>query len=64
MGLRFQDKVVIITGAASGIGRACVLRFLQDGARVVATDIHAEALEALAAKTDASAANLSRLLAT
>lgn len=58
MRLRFQDKVAIITGAASGIGRACVLRFLQDGARVVATDIHAGALEELVAKTDASAGEL------
>jgi 3-oxoacyl-[acyl-carrier protein] reductase len=52
MGLRFQDKVAIITGAASGIGRASVLRFLQDGARVVATDIHVEGLAALEAATD------------
>ena len=58
MGLRFQDKVVLITGAASGIGRACVVRFLQEGARVVATDIHAEALAELAANTDADAGEL------
>ncbi|HMM21120.1 MAG TPA: beta-ketoacyl-ACP reductase [Selenomonadales bacterium] len=33
-----KDKVVLITGAASGIGRATVLRFAEEGARVVVAD--------------------------
>lgn len=33
-----EGKVVLITGAASGIGRAIALLFAQDGARVAATD--------------------------
>jgi rhamnulose-1-phosphate aldolase/alcohol dehydrogenase len=32
-------KVVIVTGAASGIGRACAERFAEEGAHVVVTDI-------------------------
>ena len=29
---RFQDRVAVVTGGASGIGRAAVLRLLQEGA--------------------------------
>ncbi len=35
---RLKDKVAIVTGAASGIGRQTVLRFVQEGAKVVAAD--------------------------
>ena len=35
----FQGKVVLVTGAASGIGRACVRAFLGQGAVVAALDI-------------------------
>jgi NAD(P)-dependent dehydrogenase (short-subunit alcohol dehydrogenase family) len=34
-----NGKVVLVTGAASGIGAACVSRFLHDGARVFRTDV-------------------------
>ena len=39
MQMRFQDKVVVITGAASGIGRAAALRFASEGGKVVAVDL-------------------------
>ncbi len=32
---RFQDKVVLVTGATSGIGKVCALAFAREGARVV-----------------------------
>lgn len=35
---RFENKIVLVTGAASGIGRACVQRFVAEGAIVVAID--------------------------
>lgn len=35
----FQDKVVIVTGASSGIGRATALAFAQEGAKVIVSDI-------------------------
>lgn len=41
---RLQDKVVIITGAASGQGAVETKIFLQEGAKVVATDIQDELL--------------------
>ena len=37
--MSFEDKVVIVTGAARGIGRACAERFAQEGANVVLADI-------------------------
>lgn len=37
--MRFKDKVVFVTGAASGIGRAICLAFAKEGAKVVLADI-------------------------
>jgi meso-butanediol dehydrogenase/(S,S)-butanediol dehydrogenase/diacetyl reductase len=47
---RFNDKTVLVTGAASGIGLAAARRFLDEGARVVMLDIDGEKLEEAAAK--------------
>ncbi len=44
-----EGKVAIVTGGASGIGRAVVERFVQEGARVCVSDIDAERLKALSA---------------
>ena len=43
-----EGKVVIVTGAAAGIGRATALRFAEDGARVAAWDVDAAAAGGLA----------------
>ena len=40
--MRLENKVAIVTGGASGIGRACALKFAEDGARVVIADTDAE----------------------
>ena len=45
---RFEDKVVIVTGAASGIGEATARRFSAEGAKVVLVDRQREALEKVA----------------
>ena len=47
---RFTDKVVIVTGAASGIGLGCARRFLDEGARVLLLDIDEKCLKESAAK--------------
>lgn len=47
--MRFQEKSVLVTGAAGGIGTAIAQRFANEGARVVLTDSNAEGAEAAAA---------------
>lgn len=47
--MTLTDSVAIITGAASGIGRACARRFLEEGAVVLACDIDGAGLEKLSA---------------
>jgi 2-hydroxycyclohexanecarboxyl-CoA dehydrogenase len=39
---RFEDQVAIVTGAASGIGRATAIRLAEEGAAVVIADVNAE----------------------
>ena len=46
---RFAGKTVIVTGAASGIGRATASRIAREGGRVIACDIAADKLDALRA---------------
>lgn len=41
---RLPEKIIIVTGAASGIGRAAALRFASEGAHVMALDINDEGL--------------------
>jgi 3-hydroxybutyrate dehydrogenase len=45
-------KHIVITGAASGIGRACAARFADAGATVVIADLDGEAARAAAAEID------------
>jgi NAD(P)-dependent dehydrogenase (short-subunit alcohol dehydrogenase family) len=47
--MRLANKLVVITAAASGMGRAGVELFLKEGAKVAAVDVNAEALTQLKA---------------
>lgn len=50
MARRFENKTVIVTGAASGIGLASAMRFAREGARVVIADLHPAQAEEAASK--------------
>ena len=44
---RVQDKVAIITGAASGLGYAASRKLLEEGAKVILTDVNREVLNSM-----------------
>lgn len=46
--MRFQDKVVIVTGAAQGIGKEIALQFAKEKAKVIIFDLNDEQLAATA----------------
>jgi NAD(P)-dependent dehydrogenase (short-subunit alcohol dehydrogenase family) len=59
--MELAGKVVVVTGAANGIGKACATRFAAEGAKVVVADLDgaattaaAEAIGALGIATDVS----------
>jgi len=54
--MRLKDKVVLVTGAASGMGRVATRMFAEQGAQVIATDLNEAGLEQTIAEAGADAA--------
>ncbi|MFQ3324183.1 MAG: meso-butanediol dehydrogenase/(S,S)-butanediol dehydrogenase/diacetyl reductase [Pseudomonadales bacterium] len=54
---RFENKVVIVTGAGSGIGMACAIRLASEGANVFALDVNETGLNDLSAQLDQQGVN-------
>jgi NAD(P)-dependent dehydrogenase (short-subunit alcohol dehydrogenase family) len=52
--MKLEQRVAVITGAGSGIGRAMALLFAQEGARILAADINGSAAEETAAAVQAA----------
>jgi NAD(P)-dependent dehydrogenase (short-subunit alcohol dehydrogenase family) len=48
--MRLRDKIAIVTGAGSGIGRATAMLFAHEGALLVLNDIDAQSLDKVAAQ--------------
>jgi NAD(P)-dependent dehydrogenase (short-subunit alcohol dehydrogenase family) len=60
---RFTDRVAIVTGAASGIGKATAARLASEGAKVLASDIAKDALDESVEAANAGAAPGGEVLA-
>jgi NAD(P)-dependent dehydrogenase (short-subunit alcohol dehydrogenase family) len=58
MSIDWNGTVAVITGAGSGIGRACAHSFAHRGARVVVTDVDAARVEAVVAELGDAAVGL------
>ena len=50
--MRLQDKVAVITGAASGIGKEIAIAFAREGAKIVIADLNQKAADTTAAELD------------
>ncbi|MDB5619029.1 SDR family NAD(P)-dependent oxidoreductase [Tardiphaga sp.] len=61
--MRLANKLVVVTAAASGMGRAGVELFLKEGAKVVAIDVNAEALSKMAADIKADGGSIETIQA-
>lgn len=59
--MRFQDKVAIVTAAASGIGKATSRILASEGAHIVAVDVNTRALATLVDAIESAGGNISAI---
>src|SRR5262245_23057640 len=52
--MRLKDKVAIVTGAASGIGKEIARTFIREGGRIVIADLNQQGADAAAKELDAT----------
>ena len=52
--MKLNGKVAIVTGAASGLGKAIAVRFAQEGAKVAIADLNKQAADAVAGEIESA----------
>jgi len=61
--MALASRIALITGAASGLGRATAFRFAKAGAKVLLVDLPSDGLEATAAELASIAASAGNIVA-
>lgn len=60
--MRLKEKVIVITGAGSGTGRAMAIRFAAEGAKVVGSDVNAQRIQSVQEEVRAAGGSMTGLV--